>query len=757
MKLTKFILTLAVCMALAQAVNGQVPLKGQLMQVGKRTFPISQSIEASQLSIVPAPGDVTSLKSFEITINGASEVTRGNVDYGNAPYVLAEGSDDKKYCFSMNFEGNTMTLAVSNEITEIGNYTLHLPAGFYNVDGETADEEYTFNYTITDDIPVTYDYTVNPEPGNVTSLKSFEITINGASEVTRGNVDYGNAPYVLAEGSDDKKYCFSMNFEGNTMTLAVSNEITEIGNYTLHLPAGFYNIDGVAAVDSHIFNYQVVESIEAGIINEQPAGTRVDCQTEFLSWYVTAGFLGGMNLDGKPTHYVIGDDDCLYLWNPILTTPYGPTQTQSYIKGVKEGDHYVFYFPQPVATKMVNGEEEILYVNFMENVTTEDDSSTYVVVENNNNYSFKILENGDCVPVNESDELYIVGYTNAEGKWEGFGNVDMKYIKFNYTPHAIPENSTIQDWIMEYSKGGSDQRLQTGVQVVIKDNDIWVKGFSQIYCPNDWAHGTIDADNVIHFDPYLGLAEKVGQYAFVYNGYVNSTSNLIYPCVMVYDPENKTITDEQDLLINPNQRWYYTLENYVLPVLSDNTIELTSRVPLAPEKINNFFVLDQDTGRTSVSINLSSENVDSQPLNPANLYFQILIPGFRNFEVYTFEPENYSELTEAITDIPYNMISGLVSGYGVQRNTYIFVPDCDNIGARMVYKDETGIYYSEPTFYYPVDGSGTNDIKDEKAVESLWFTLQGIRIDEPQQSGLYIRRDTYASGSVRSCKIQVIK
>ncbi|MDE6007280.1 MAG: hypothetical protein K2G67_06985, partial [Muribaculaceae bacterium] len=550
------------------------------------------------------------------------------------------------------------------------------------------------------------------------------------------------------------KYCFSMEFEANKMTLSVSTEITEPGNYTFHVPSGFYDIDGVAATENHSFEYTIIDGIETEIITEQPAGTRVDCQTEFLSWYVVNDILGGMPLDGKPTHYVIGEDDCLYLYNPILLKPYGAQQTGSYIKGVKNGDNYVFSFPQPVATDVIDGVEEVLYVNFMKNVPYEN-GSTYVVNEENNSYTFKILENGDCVPTAESDELYIVGYTDSEGDWLGFGNVDMKYLKFNYTAHEIPANATVQDWIMEYSKGGSEQRLQSNVQVVIKDNEIWVKGFSQTYCPDAWAYGTIDNDDIIHFDPYLGEATSVGQYAFVYNGLVNSDSNLIWPLEMVYEPENKKIYDGEDLLINPNQVFYYTLENYVLPVLTDNSIELTTKVPKAPKKINNFFILDSDTGYSSISVNLASENLNDQPLNPANLYYQILLPGFKSYDVYTFTPELYSEIDEPLTDIPFNMTSGIVFGTGIQRNMYVYVPDYDNIGARMIYKDETGEYFSAPTFFYPVDyDDSVNEIDaDASIVQTKWYNLEGLHILSPEQSGLYIRKDIFDDGSVRTTKI----
>lgn len=200
------------------------------------------------------------------------------------------------------------------------------------------------------------------------------------------------------------------------------------------------------------------------------------------------------------------------------------------------------------------------------------------------------------------------------------------------------------------------------------------------------------------------------------------------------------------------------MENFVSPVLKDATIELTTKEPKAPQKINNLFILNSETGYASISVNLSSENVDGQPMNPANLYYQILLPGFKSFDVYTFEPENYDEITEPLTDIPYGMMSGLVFGTGVQRNMYVYIPDYDNIGARMVYKDETGDYYSEPVFYYPVDfGAVSQTELDKEPVAVQWFTIEGIQVQEPSDNGLYIRRDVFANGSISSSKILIEK
>lgn len=184
---------------------------------------------------------------------------------------------------------------------------------------------------------------------------------------------------------------------------------------------------------------------------------------------------------------------------------------------------------------------------------------------------------------------------------------------------------------------------------------------------------------------------------------------------------------------------------------------MTTRVPKAPVRINNFFVLDANTGRTSVSVNLSSENIDGQPLSPSNLYYQILIPGFKSFDVYTFKPENHPEITEPITNIPFSLTSGMVVGDGIQRNMYIYEQDIDNVGARMVYVDETGEYFSEPIFYYPVDFGALEGINsDSEVIRTEWYTVEGLRLDSVINNGIYLRVDYYNNGQKQAKMVMVI-
>ena len=596
-----------------------------------------------------------------------------------------------------------------------------------------------------------YTYSVSPAPGRVKSLKSFTVTIDGATSVTKGNVSYGNAPRVL-DADDNITYCFSMEFSGNTMTVATTKEITAEGKYKLVLPAGFYNIDGTAATEQQEFEYRIGGS-DTGIITEQPAGTKVTCYITFLSWFDAGGYLQGMNLEGKPTHYVIGDDGCLYLYNPIIIQPFKGVQTNSYIKGVKDGDEYVFNFPQPISTRIENGVETVQYVNYMKQT-----DKTYSPASDNK-CRFRIDEAGNVVPspalndtVEGSGIDNLIGYADADGNWLHYGNYGMTYTKFTPTPHQLPEGVEAQDWTMEcYNEGGT--KLSADVKVAFRDNEVWAKGLSQKYCPEDWAYGTI-ADGKVTFDPYLGVSDQVGQYVFLKNNDPTNQHLTLFPLEFAYDPDTKKMTDTMAMTVNPNNRYYYMLEYYIYPVLSDATVELTSRVPKKPETITNFQIMDRNTGRATMQFKYSTENVDGQPLKRSNLYYQMLEPADNDdgFVPYTFTPELFPGLPEAMTFIPYDFqFSNMASTYEGLVNVYFYIPGHDNAGVRMVYKDETGTYYSEPTSWKPfsgVEGIGL----DSEPVSTRWYTPQGVRVDASSAPGLYIRVDVFADGTRKVTK-----
>ena len=593
--------------------------------------------------------------------------------------------------------------------------------------------------------------TVTPAPGEVRTLQTFTLEFPEGQTVERGDVTYDNAPYVLSETSE-QFWCFDMSFEANVMTLGVSSEITTSGSYTLYVPAGFYTVNGEAATEAYEFDY-LVSASDSGIITEAPAGSRTEAQIWFLSWFVTGGALGGTELAGKPSHYILGDDDCLYLYNPIILDPFGPDQMDSYIKGEKNGDRYVFKFPQPVCETNVDGEMVTLYIN--RSVLTED--GTYSAVSGEDNKAeFMIDDNGLCQlvePLNTLDEEGNMGFSNcialfdAEGIWQGFGNLrSMQYYPFTYVAPGEPGSDVVIDvWEIRYWDSEGKNPTTAQLNIGIKDNDIWIQGLADKYLPGSWIHGVIDGDKIT-LDRYIGYAAPVGQYAFV----LNTDGVTVMSATLTYDAENCVISDECDLVINPNEWFSYNLQYYYQPVISKTSTQLTTRVPKAPERIENFHVLNAETGYATFTAFLSTENIDGQPFNLSNLFYEVMLPSG---EGYVFTPECYPVLEEPMSYVPYNreIIDGLVTGFRNQRNITVYHEDLTDIGCRMVYRDETGTYSSDITWS---SGSMVDELSAEVPVVTRWFDFTGREITRPDE-GMAIRCDVYPSGRIQTRKVVV--
>ena len=164
----------------------------------------------------------------------------------------------------------------------------------------------------------------------------------------------------------------------------------------------------------------------------------------------------------------------------------------------------------------------------------------------------------------------MVGYSNDKGEWQYAGNFVMNYEKFDAFAMTCPGFLSRQNWIMEYNVNESTVGTAE-VQVAFMDEDeVFVKGLSQIYLPDAWAHGIINHEtNTVTFDSYIGEEENIGQYVFLksFDAYVVGTP--LMECTFNYDPETQAMSMDSDkgLLINPNNVFYYALETYLWPTI----------------------------------------------------------------------------------------------------------------------------------------------------------------------------------------------
>ena len=204
------------------------------------------------VSIDPVPGEVASLKDFDLIFNDANEAGWGD---GFPTLTYPDGTVVKIKNQDIGTAWNELTLSLDEEITAPGEYILTLPAASVNLDGTPTDKDYSFVYTIAE--ADNEKYTVTPEVGNVTSLQTIDVIFDSHSEISFGS---GNPSLTDAAGNS-----YTVN-EGwgpdwnilNWARFTIAEEITAEGTYTLTLPAGHINYeDGNSNVKDIKFTWTI--------------------------------------------------------------------------------------------------------------------------------------------------------------------------------------------------------------------------------------------------------------------------------------------------------------------------------------------------------------------------------------------------------------------------------------------------------------------------------------------------------------------
>ena len=204
------------------------------------------------VSINPVPGEVASLKDFDLIFNDAKEAAWGD---GFPTLTYPDGTVVKIKNQDIGTAWNELTLSLDEEITAPGEYILTLPAASVNLDGTPTDKDYSFVYTIAE--ADNEKYTVTPEVGNVTSLQTIDVIFDSHSEISFGS---GNPSLTDAAGNS-----YTVN-EGwgpdwnilNWARFTIAEEITAEGTYTLTLPAGHINYeDGNSNVKDIKFTWTI--------------------------------------------------------------------------------------------------------------------------------------------------------------------------------------------------------------------------------------------------------------------------------------------------------------------------------------------------------------------------------------------------------------------------------------------------------------------------------------------------------------------
>lgn len=241
------------------------------------------TVEPASESVVEKIDVITFSYSGAINLSYAISDKIKIITNGGRTLLYELGFDDVKR--PEGYEGtDKLCIVLDNPITEVGNYTIDVPSGFFNLGEEfeggssrAATIYYEIKAQSTDDVTVTLD----PAPGTVTEIpEKIIVTLTEAQSAGANGIN----PTLTDEKGNSYGIDLQIYWDGewNQLEMNLANgAITADGTYTLTIPAGALtwddNSDNVNKEDI-VFTYIIGTS--TGIDNiVANAGGKVDVYT----------------------------------------------------------------------------------------------------------------------------------------------------------------------------------------------------------------------------------------------------------------------------------------------------------------------------------------------------------------------------------------------------------------------------------------------------------------------------------------------
>lgn len=487
---------------------------------------------------------------------------------------------------------------------------------------------------------------------------------------------------------------------------------------------------------------------EENTIITNPEGTRQNLYVSAAkSFYMIGDYLYDWHFDAMPGH-IIYNEDKAYIYNPVTQV-----ETGNYIEAEIDGDVMTITLPQMILQETFEGETYSYYVNKFY-LDPDYDGVWYWPSETNEPQTVTFNKvDGNWVMEECEDESWLLGLTDAQGRWSGFGDIELFYEQFNYEPVVVPASAKVENWALIQNGNG---RM---IDVAIDGENVYIADLAYPNIEKGWIKGTILENGTVEFKSEQYLGEYVEGMAYIFfNG--GAIEEVYYPewdfwgtgtvfkeaVYMNYDPEKKSLTSIEDNLfyICNGNNWespaYYTYyENFEVTYQPEEI----SYVPANPTFLAAYPFIPENGYAGSVSILIPCLNEDGYLLNADNMYFNIYVDG----DLFEFTTVDYPSLTEDMVDVPWWFFDyGVVAGYGAQFSVYFYITDIESYGVQSFYKDGDKVYASE-LITYEVPVTGIANIAQNEVKSVVYYDLQGRKVMNPERGGIFLKETVLTDGN----------
>ena len=486
-------------------------------------------------------------------------------------------------------------------------------------------------------------------------------------------------------------------------------------------------------------------------ITEAPAGTVMSNQIrKGFSYYYdyNGGYVNGGYNDSFVGEYIMGDDGCIYIKEACASMSLG-----SYLKLDKiDDENYVAhtaqlifvdntgYTPYPVfATRLVYHQYSENSMGFV--LDTDEDGNTMADI-------YFTLKDGVLKQKDQSIEVLngieypheLLGFTNSDGGWIGYGDGCMEFVPAEFVPTTLPDGAEVKTGgfvynllssrsgknccdarLIQYAEVGDDYYLASPME----GQDTWIKGHI------DRAQGTVTFDT-----QYLGISD--GTYLW----FVPATYNDWFD---LWDEEEGYGVWERD---------YALAESYVCKYVngsiisdeedkqtfaisrSDNELHLAgaySNIVVRPYEgkpgipVDPFIVKYDGFNGLFAGITFSMPPIDADKyyLDVNKLYFNVYTK--RGEGPFEFSTVDYWAIPENMIDVPATYIDEYDFSINKSFHTTYFYENFPYVGVQALYKDGDNVYrsaivWSDGCIPGDVDGDGLVNISDVTELIDLLLT-----------------------------------
>ena len=483
-------------------------------------------------------------------------------------------------------------------------------------------------------------------------------------------------------------------------------------------------------------------------------GTVQDVSVSGSGYMVFWGSLYYYENESVASHVVYGDNNEVYIYNIL---PNG--LTNSYVKGVKDGDKVVVDLPQTLvwSDEAEDGFNLALYdyVEYEEN----GELTAWYFISDESSMTFSVAEDGTLTADGVSEGKILALGNCSDADWAGYGVWDLAITPFNDKVVEVPADIEVSEnfWVIRQDGYGQFVNFAQGGE------EMYLQGLFTA-SPEAWVKASVEYEDYtatvsIAQDQYLGLGydsyfmytkcaklveDKDGnfEYEFMPDGYC-------YELTWDFEEETMVAKDpEVVLLFNVGKDRPDALgEVYDLKLEHQDSFEGT---PLDPYGLSYDDSKMVDYDYAAFKFYVPAVSTEGDCLLPGDLSYVVFVDG----EEWTFDADEY-DIAEDLEEIPWTFNDYWIC-YGfdaeIEREVDFFVEGITTLGVQSIYRyngEETRseivtIDLDDPTAVTAV-GAG------KKVADVKYYGIDGREVANPA-AGIFIKRVTFEDGSVATFK-----